>query len=145
MLHVDELKRLSSYYKDIISAMSQQSGKHFVDLGQTLRYGLTLDLGLFIDDVKSLMYSDRLILKIERMSPKAVSDILTKSDDQEEDTEEQKEEQEEIKVVDPERKTASTRFCFVSVLSSAPLTSCTSRQGLNLFLRIGVSTRNLLS
>ncbi|KJS13643.1 MAG: hypothetical protein VR67_03305 [Peptococcaceae bacterium BRH_c8a] len=113
MLHVDELKRLSSYYKDIISAMSQQSGKHFVDLGQTLRYGLTLDLGLFIDDVKSLMYSDRLILKIERMSPKAVSDILTKSDDQEEDTEEQKEEQEEIKVVDPERKTASARLVAI--------------------------------
>lgn len=111
MSKVDSITRLALYYRDLLSAVSQQSGKHLVDLGSTLRYGLTADLGLFVDDIKKLIESDKLILNIERMSPEVVSEIISKSDL--EDVDDEAEELQDLETIDLERNIVSSRLVAI--------------------------------
>lgn len=48
LLPVDQLRALASYYREIIASLSYQSGRHLIDLGANIRYGLTVDLGPYL-------------------------------------------------------------------------------------------------
>lgn len=80
MINLTDIKKLAAYYRDIISAVSQQSGKHLIDLGSILKYGLVADFGLFIDSINYLLEKDRFIINIERSTVNQVNVIMAKTE-----------------------------------------------------------------
>jgi len=83
----ETLKNLAKYYRDLLSAISTQAGKHFVDLNGALRYGLTADLGLFVKDIEELISGDSISSNIEKAAAPAVAKIIQRSNDIEESEE----------------------------------------------------------
>lgn len=79
MTNVDQLRALASYYREILAALSHQTGKHLVDLGTALRYGLTADLGVYVSQPSVVLDEDVLRIRIERMSPDTVSGIVERA------------------------------------------------------------------
>ncbi|MCF8010946.1 MAG: hypothetical protein K9L17_10300 [Clostridiales bacterium] len=111
MVSVKQLQQLAGYYRDLLSAISQQAGKHLVDLKTTLKYGLTTDLGLFINDFQYVLENEELTIEIERVSPEFVSEAVARSNmeqEDEENNEDGSEEKEEI-----EKRTASSRLIAI--------------------------------
>jgi very-short-patch-repair endonuclease len=108
MNKIDQLINLAKYYRDLLKSLSVHSGKHFVDIGTVLRYGLTADLSLFVREIEELITNDTITFTIEKASPKDVSKIIEKANKIEE-----KEEQEgntedtEADFEEQERKNAS--------------------------------------
>ncbi len=82
-----EIRRLAGYYRDLLGAISQQSGKHLVDMGSTLRYGLTVDIGHFVKSIRTVIENDILQLALDRMSPELVTSILLNSEPVEDEVE----------------------------------------------------------
>lgn len=83
MAHVEDLRRLAGYYRDLLANLSEQSGKHLVDLGSVLRHGLVADFSQFVPDLTAVVERDTFRIKLERMSPRAVAEILERSDQSE--------------------------------------------------------------
>jgi very-short-patch-repair endonuclease len=77
--NVEQLRALASYYREILAALSHQTGKHLVDLGTALRYGLTADLGVYVNQPSIVLDEDVLSIRIERMSPDTVSGIVERA------------------------------------------------------------------
>lgn len=73
---VEQLRALAAYYRDILATLSYQTGKHLIDLGAVLRYGLTADLGVYLPRPSTLLDEDKIGFRIERMSPEAVSKVV---------------------------------------------------------------------
>lgn len=76
MLPVEQLRALACYYREIISSLSYQSGRHLIDLGANMRYGLTVDLGPYLPRPSVLIEEDAISFRVERVSPEAVSDVV---------------------------------------------------------------------
>lgn len=72
-MHSETLKNLAKYYRDLLSAISAQAGKHFVDINGVLRYGLTVDLGLFVQDIEDLVNGDSISFRIQKAAPSKTS------------------------------------------------------------------------
>ena len=76
MLAVEQLRALASYYREIIASLSYQSGRHLIDLGANIRYGLTVDLGPYLPRPSVLIEEDAINFRVERVSPEAVSEVV---------------------------------------------------------------------
>lgn len=76
MLDVNQLRQVSSYYRDLLMAISHHTGKHLVDLGSSLRHGLTTDLGLFVNNIEKLIEQEIIVFDVDRVSPNMISNIL---------------------------------------------------------------------
>ena len=83
----ETLKNLAKYYRDLLSTISAQAGKHFIDLNGVLRYGLTADLGLFVQDIEELINGDSISFIIQKAAPSAVTKIIQRANDIEESEE----------------------------------------------------------
>jgi hypothetical protein len=76
LLPLEQLRALATYYREIIASLSYQSGRHLIDLGANLRYGLTVDLGPYVPRPSVLIEQDGLSFRVERVSPEAVSEVV---------------------------------------------------------------------
>lgn len=110
----EQLSNLAKYYRDLLNSLSVHSGKHFIDIGVVLRYGLTANLSLFVREIETLITNNPITFTIEKASPKDVSKIIEKSNEIEE-----KEEQEgttedaEIAFEEQEKKNASATLVAI--------------------------------
>ena len=103
------LNQLAKYYRDILAAISHQSGKHLIDIGTILRYGLTVDLGVFVPTIEDILQSDQILIEVERSSAQKVSEIMTKS----EHDDSADEDETPLPEVDPPKNAASTRILAI--------------------------------
>jgi hypothetical protein len=76
-----QLNNLAKYYRDLLSELSTQAGKHFIDINAVLRYGLTADLSLFIPEIEELINTGTISFPIEKASPSIVNEIIEKADE----------------------------------------------------------------
>ncbi|MGO9019188.1 MAG: AAA domain-containing protein [Syntrophobacteraceae bacterium] len=80
------LHRLAKYYRDLLFSLYSVSsvGKHFVDVSAVLRYKLTADLGLFIENFEKLIEGTTNKFSIDKLSAAAISKTIMEGAEKEE-------------------------------------------------------------
>lgn len=113
MEKLDQLRQLAAYYRDLLSALSMQSGKHLVDIHKVLGYGLIADLNIFVSGYEIFLENETVKFTIDRMSPNAVANILKLADRSEEAGTEDQSEQETPTPEELARKATSARLIAI--------------------------------
>ncbi|MDI1472290.1 AAA domain-containing protein [Thermodesulfovibrio sp. 1176] len=76
-----KISNLAKYYRDLLFSLSNQAGRHFIDITAVLRYGLTADLSLFIPTIEEIISNGTISFTIEKTSSDDIDKIVDAADE----------------------------------------------------------------